>query len=58
MKIEVTSSPLKKDLTTISEGIKSFNQEHLSDEVVFEPDTNFAVFAKDESGTINIDTHH
>ena len=52
MKIEVTSSPSKKDLTTLSEGIKSFNQEHMPDEVVFEPDTNFAVFAKDEHGKV------
>ncbi len=52
MNIEVTTSPNKNDLETISKGIKPFNQQHLSNQVVFEPDTEFAAFAKDESGNV------
>ena len=52
MQIEVTTTPSKEDLKTISEGIQSYNQEHLPDDVVFEPDTKFAVFAKDKNGKV------
>jgi GNAT superfamily N-acetyltransferase len=52
MNIEVTTSPNQNDLETISKGIKSFNQQHIPDEVVFELDTKFAAFAKDESGNV------
>lgn len=52
MNIVINSSPNKDDLKTISEGIQSFNQQHLPDDVVFEKDTKFAVFAKDESGNV------
>jgi len=52
MKIELTTSPIKSDLEVISKGIKSFNQQHISDDVVFEPDTKFAAFAKDENGNV------
>ncbi|WP_133407052.1 GNAT family N-acetyltransferase [Parashewanella tropica] len=52
MIIEVASSPSKEDLKTISEGIQSFNQQHMHDDVVFEPDTKFAVFARDEEGNV------
>lgn len=52
MNIEVTISPNKLDLETISKGIQSFNQKHIPDEVVFEPDTKFAAFAKDANGKV------
>jgi len=52
MKIELAPSPSKSDLATISQGIKSFNEEHMPDELVHEQDTRFAVFAKDDSGNV------
>lgn len=52
MKIVVTTSPNKEDLKTLSKGIGSFNQGYLPDDVGFEKDTKFAVFAKDEQGKI------
>jgi GNAT superfamily N-acetyltransferase len=52
MIIEVTSSPSKENLKTISEGIQTYNQEHIPDEVVFEEDAKFAVFVKDENGIV------
>ena len=52
MQIILTQSPSQDDLKTISQGIKSYNQKHLPDEVVFEPDTRFAVFAKNDSGKV------
>lgn len=52
MNIVVTSDPSKEDLSIISQGIQSFNQKHLPDEVVFEKDTRFAVFARDEDGAV------
>lgn len=52
MNIEVTTSPNKYDLETLSKGIKSYNQKYISDDVVFEPDTKFAVFAKGENGKV------
>ncbi|MCK8046472.1 GNAT family N-acetyltransferase [Shewanella sp. 1CM18E] len=52
MNIEVTTSPSKQDLETISKGIQSYNQKYISDDVVFEPDTKFAAFAKDENGKV------
>ncbi|MBD1390168.1 GNAT family N-acetyltransferase [Neiella sp. HB171785] len=52
MIIEVTSSPSKENLKTISEGIQTYNQDYIPDEVVFEEDTKFAVFAKDDNGIV------
>jgi len=52
MIIEVSTSPDKSDLTIISQGIQSFNKQHISDNIVFEQDTKFAVFAKDEHGNV------
>jgi GNAT superfamily N-acetyltransferase len=52
IKIILTELPSKDDLKTISQGIKSYNQIHLPDEVVFEPDTRFAVLAKNEKGEV------
>ncbi|NME68640.1 GNAT family N-acetyltransferase [Flammeovirga aprica] len=52
MKIEVTSAPSKEDLKTISKGIESYNQNYIPDEVVFEEDTKFAVFVKDDEGKV------
>ena len=52
MNIEVTLTPSQSDLATISEGIKSFNSEYLSEEVVSEPDTKFAAFVRNENGVI------
>jgi len=52
MNIELTSTPKKEDLQAISEGIKSYNQNYLPDNVVFENDIRFAVFAKDKNGKV------
>ena len=52
MRIEVTTAPSKEDLSVISNGIKSFNQKHIPDDVVFEPDTSFSVFAKNDQGDV------
>ncbi|MFD2167027.1 GNAT family N-acetyltransferase [Thalassotalea euphylliae] len=52
MKITVTMSPKECDLNTISKGIQSFNQRYLDDVIVYEPDTKFAVFAKDENDNV------
>ncbi|OIQ30960.1 MAG: GNAT family N-acetyltransferase [Bacteroidetes bacterium MedPE-SWsnd-G2] len=52
MTIETTTNPKQEDLKTISKGIQRYNQQHLPDAVVFEPDTRFAVFAKDDSGQV------
>lgn len=52
MTIEITSNPKEEDLSTISKGIKSYNQQYLPDHVVFENDTKFAVFAKDDDGKV------
>ena len=52
MKIELAVSPDDADLKIINEGIKSYNQEYLPGEVVFEPDTRFAVFAKNSEGKV------
>lgn len=48
----VTTSPNKADLATLSAGIGQFNQDYLPDEIGFEKDTKFAVFAKDINGDI------
>lgn len=52
MDILVTTSPTKEDLKTLSEGIGSYNQDYLPDEVGFEKDTKFAVIAKDDNGKV------
>ncbi len=52
LKIELASSPSSADLKTISEGIQAFNQQHMPTEVVLEPDTRFAVFARNEAGQV------
>jgi GNAT superfamily N-acetyltransferase len=52
MKIELALSPSKEDLQTISQGIQSYNQDHMPDDVVFEKDTRFAVFAKNNSDEV------
>lgn len=52
MQIELAVSPREEDLQTISRGIQSYNEEHLSDEVVYEKDTKFAVFARDVDGNV------
>ncbi len=52
MNIEITSAPQKEDLKTISEGIKSYNQNYIPDDVVFEKDTRFAVFVRDDNGKV------
>lgn len=52
MNIVVTTSPSKEELKTLSEGIGSFNQDYLPDDVGFEKDTKFAVIAKDENGKV------
>ncbi len=52
MKIEIAVSPRKEDLKTISEGIKRYNQQYIPDDVVFEGDTKFAIFAKDDNNMV------
>ncbi len=52
MNIEITTLPNKDDLEAISKGIQSFNQLHIPDDIVFESDTKFAAFAKDENGKV------
>ncbi|MBD0401560.1 N-acetyltransferase [Flammeovirga sp. EKP202] len=52
MNIEVTSEPSKDDLKTISKGIETYNQNFIPDEVVFEKDTKFAVFVKNDNGKV------
>ena len=52
MKIEVTLTPNKSDLATISDGIKSFNRQHVPEKVVSEPDTKFAAFVRDKNDVI------
>lgn len=52
MKIELTTTPKKEELKAISEGIQNYNQQYIPDNVVFEEDTKFAVFAKDDNGKI------
>lgn len=52
MKIELATEPTKKDLETISQGIQSYNKAHMPDEVVFEPDTRFAVFVRNENNEV------
>ncbi|MBO6517885.1 MAG: GNAT family N-acetyltransferase [Bacteroidia bacterium] len=52
MNIEITSNPKKEDLKIISKGIQRYNQHHIPDDVVFEPDTKFAVFARDSHNSV------
>lgn len=52
MKIELAISPAEADLKTISKGIQSYNQEHMSGDVVFEEDIKFAVFARNREGNL------
>lgn len=52
MNIELHDAPATDDLQIISQGIKAYNQAYLPDEVVFEPDTRFAVFARNGEGCI------
>lgn len=48
MKIELTTSASEQDLKTISKGIQAYNQIHMTDDIVFEPDTKFCVFARND----------
>lgn len=52
MKVELLLSPAAEDLKTISQGIESFNENHMPDKVVYEQDTRFAVFARDDGGNL------
>ena len=52
MNIELVTEPTKEDLHTISQGIQSFNQGHMPDKVVFESDTRFAAFARNENNEV------
>lgn len=52
MHIELATAPSAADLKTISQGIQSYNQEHLPDQLVFEPDTRFAAFARNDQGDV------
>jgi len=50
--IEVTNTPDAEALRFISNGIQSYNKGYLSEDVVYEKDTKFAVFARDENNTV------
>jgi GNAT superfamily N-acetyltransferase len=52
LKVELSLSPAAEDLKIISQGIESFNENHIPVKVVYEPDTRFAVFARDDSGNL------
>jgi len=52
MKIELATAPSAAELSVLSRGIKDFNRRHLSEAVVIEEDTRFAVFAKNNNGEI------
>ena len=52
MRVEVSESPNTEDLKTISQGIESYNQNFVPDSVVYEKDTKFAVFARNELGEV------
>ena len=52
MKVVLDVAPAQADLETLSQGIKAYNQEYLPDDVVFEPDTRFAAFARNEVGEV------
>lgn len=64
MNIEVATSPNKQDLETKSKGILPYNQKYISDDVVFEPNTKFTVFAKEKgfgymrTETFSLQTNH
>ena len=52
MHIELSEIPNKTDLDILSQGIQSYNQHHITDDVVFEKDSRFSVFARDDNGNI------
>lgn len=52
MKIELTTTPSLQDLQAISTGIQSYNQSYLADDVVYQADTKFAVFAKNKADEV------
>ena len=52
MRIEVTTAPTAADLAILSQGIQAFNRQILGDAVAFEPDTRFAVFARDAQSNV------
>lgn len=52
MNIELDTSPAERDLAVVHQGIKAYNQEHLPDAVVFEPDTRFAAFVRNDAGEV------
>lgn len=52
MRIEVTTAPSTDDLAILSQGIQAFNRDILGEVVAFEPDTRFAVFARNAAGEV------
>jgi GNAT superfamily N-acetyltransferase len=52
MKSKLVQDPDPNDLETISRGIKTFNRTHIPDEFVFEPDTRFVVFARNNNDEV------
>ena len=52
MHIELSENPSKADSNVIIQGIKSYNKNHIANDVVFEKDTTFSVFARDDKGNI------
>lgn len=52
MHIELSENPSKADSNVIIQGIKSYNKNHIANDVVFEKDATFSVFARDDKGNI------
>jgi len=52
MLIVVDSNPAEKELETLSAGIQNYNKTFLPNEVVFEKDSRFAVFAYDKNNQV------
>ena len=52
MNIKIEEDPSKGDLSVLSQGIQSYNQDYIPDDVVFEKDTRFVVFARNNKGDV------
>lgn len=50
--VELATAPSQRELKILSQGIQSFNRAYLPDHVVYEPDTKFAVFARNENNEV------
>ncbi|MBW8192453.1 GNAT family N-acetyltransferase [Neiella marina] len=52
MHIELTTQPPEAELKILSKGIQSYNSGYLTEQVATEPDTRFAVFARNNQGIV------